>query len=234
MRPWYQIDQPEVNVPELPMFPLPTVLLPHMVLPLHVFEPRYRALMRDVVGEPNAFGITLITRSAETPDDECRATTGTLARIVQAEELDDGRWLLVTVGTRRFRIERWLTDAPYPRAEVNWLPEDPITEDERAEIDDIMPTLARILQLQEQVRTRAEIQHTGQATSAAPASDVLADLSPVEDPQIAGWQPLVLAPLNPFDGQRILEADRWEQRLAIFRDALADIEMALRFQLTDD
>ncbi|MEX2324316.1 MAG: LON peptidase substrate-binding domain-containing protein [Nitriliruptoraceae bacterium] len=221
-------------MPDLPMFPLPTVLLPHKVLPLHVFEPRYRALMHDVVEDTGEFGITLITRSADRPADEQRAAVGTLARIVQAEELEDGRWLLVTVGTRRFQVTRWLDDAPYPRADVMWLTDEPVTAQDRREIDEITPILARVLQLQERLRMRSDDRSTHADVDDSHSSAVLADLSPVADPQVAGWQPLVLSPLNPFDSQQILEAGRWEKRLTILREALDDVEMALLFQLSTD
>src|SRR4051794_34879859 len=107
----------------LPMFPLGTVLLPGAVLPLHVFEPRYRALVADcLAGEPE-FGVVLIERGSEVGGGDVRRDVGTVARIMEMTQLPGDRYALVTVGTRRIRVERWLDDEPYPRAEVTAWPE---------------------------------------------------------------------------------------------------------------
>ncbi len=52
-----------------------------------------------------------------------RFAVGTVARIVAASRFDDGRWALLVVGTHRIAVARWLADAPYPRAEVDDLPD---------------------------------------------------------------------------------------------------------------
>ena len=93
-------------MPELPMFPLGTVLLPHMLLPLHIFEPRYRALIHDVLDGDREFGVTLIERGHEVGGGDRRADVGTVAHVEEAEELDDGRWVVLAAGTRRIRVER--------------------------------------------------------------------------------------------------------------------------------
>src|SRR5436190_17177350 len=103
----------------LPMFPLGTVLFPHAVLPLHVFEPRYRALVETCLHSDGRFGVVLIERGYEVGGGDTRFGVGTVARIVDAASTPDGRYLLATVGTERFRIRRWLDDDPFPRAEVD-------------------------------------------------------------------------------------------------------------------
>ncbi len=100
------------------MFPLGTVLMPYAHLPLHIFEPRYRALTRDCLAGDKKFGVVLIERGYEVGGGDTRFSVGTVARIVQAVELPDGRWLLDAVGTERIRVRRWLPDDPYPQAEV--------------------------------------------------------------------------------------------------------------------
>ena len=103
----------------LPMFPLGTVLVPGAVLPLHVFEPRYRAMMKDcLAGEP-VFGVVLIERGSEVGGNDERFGLGTVAGIEDAVELPDGRWVLRAAGRHRIRITGWLPDDPYPRADVN-------------------------------------------------------------------------------------------------------------------
>ena len=100
------------------MFPLGTVLLPSAVLPLHVFEPRYRQLVRDCLDRDGEFGVVLIERGNEVGGGDNRTSVGTVARLVEAVPFGDGRWALAAVGTRRIRVRRWLEDDPYPRAEV--------------------------------------------------------------------------------------------------------------------
>jgi Lon protease-like protein len=123
----------------LPLFPLGTVLFPGLVLPLHVFEPRYRALVQDLTALPDGvareFGVVAIRRGWEVgaPDGEPAITAGdslTLyevgctAEIRQVTELPDGRFDLVTVGRRRFRLLGVEAGpAPYLTGEIEWLPE---------------------------------------------------------------------------------------------------------------
>ncbi len=110
------------------MFPLGSVLLPGGVLPLHVFEPRYREMVRDCLradGEPE-FGQALITHGWETGGGDDRVMVGTVAQMLQVDAIDENRYALVAVGTRRIRINAWLPDDPYPIADVDdWPDEDP-------------------------------------------------------------------------------------------------------------
>src|SRR5687767_5279898 len=102
---------------ELPMFPLGTVLLPGGVLPLHIFEPRYREMIRTCLDGDGTFGVVLIERGSEVGGGDVRSDAGTLARIVEASETDDGRWGVVAVGAARIRVAAWLPDDPFPRAD---------------------------------------------------------------------------------------------------------------------
>ena len=95
---------------ELAMFPLGTVLFPRVFLPLHIFEPRYRQLARHCVDGDQEFGVVLIERGSEVGGRDVRTSVGTVARIVEAVELDDGRWVLGAVGTRRIRVREWLPE----------------------------------------------------------------------------------------------------------------------------
>jgi hypothetical protein len=111
----------EAAVTRLAMFPLGTVLVPTEVLPLHIFEPRYRQMIADLAGGPWSpegaeLGIVLISRGSEVGGGETRETVGTVAHLLEATALPDGRWLILVVGTRRFRVVDWLPDDPYPLA----------------------------------------------------------------------------------------------------------------------
>src|ERR1700704_1742959 len=91
---------------ELPLFPLHTVLCPGVALPLHIFEPRYRALVARCLDEGSPFGIVLIRDGRETGGGPTGiAKVGTVAEIREAGKFSDGRYELLVVGVRRFRIE---------------------------------------------------------------------------------------------------------------------------------
>jgi Lon protease-like protein len=111
----------------LPLFPLGTVLYPGLLLPLHIFEERYRQLVRDLLDgpEPRRFGVIAIRVGRETGVDGVSALyeigcTATLRRVAEAE---DGRYNLVTAGTQRFRLVSLDDSQPYLQGEVEFLPE---------------------------------------------------------------------------------------------------------------
>ena len=71
------------------MFPLSAVLFPHASMPLHVFEPRYRSLMRDCLAGDRRFGIVLIERGSEVGGGDERSALGTRCVITREIELPD-------------------------------------------------------------------------------------------------------------------------------------------------
>ena len=109
----------------LPMFPLSGVHFPGQDVPLHVFEPRYRALVDDVLAGNQEFGTALISGGCEVGGGDRRTGVGTLLKVQLAAPFEDGRWLLVTRGIERIRIVSWLDDDPYPRALVDLSPSAP-------------------------------------------------------------------------------------------------------------
>ncbi len=118
----------------LPLFPLGTVLYPGLLLPLHIFEERYRQLVRDLLDapEPRRFGVIAIRKGRETGIDGISALyeIGCTATLRQVQEHDDGQFGLVTVGTQRFRLAELDHSRPYLRGEVDLLAEE--TGDESA------------------------------------------------------------------------------------------------------
>src|SRR5271156_5247682 len=109
----------------LPLFPLGAVLYPGMLLPLHIFEERYRQLVQDLLErpEPRRFGVIAIRKGRETGIDGVQSLyeVGCTATLRQAEQLEDGRFDLVTVGTDRFRLNSLDETLPYLRGEVELL-----------------------------------------------------------------------------------------------------------------
>lgn len=114
----------------LPLFPLPNVLLlPETTLPLHVFEPRYRAMLLDALAGDRLVGIQLLNPAAG-PDDAGRPAVfeiGCAGEVVEHEPLEDGRSNILLRGRFRYRIalER-PTPTPYRVAEVALLPVHPL------------------------------------------------------------------------------------------------------------
>ena len=91
----------------IPIFPLSLVLLPGADVPLHIFEPRYRAMIRDVNGASRRFG--LIAPPASTAEaDLPTGRVGCIARITGVEAMDDGRLNITVVGAERFRFDTYV------------------------------------------------------------------------------------------------------------------------------
>lgn len=188
------------------MFPLGTVLLPGMVLPLHVFEPRYRRLVEVCEAGAGEFGVVLIERGSEVGGGEVRTGVGTVARIVQVEDLPDGRYLLAAVGARRLRVERWLDDDPYPRAEVaDWpdVPPDDGGEDRRRALEALVRRAAAL---------RTEL--------GEPAPPV--DITLVDDPVLAVYQAMMVTAAGPADLQSLLATPTVAARTALLQSLLRD------------
>ena len=119
----------------LPLFPLGTVLFPGIPLPLHVFEPRYRELVSDLLAgpEPRVFGVVAIREGHEVGVDAVRALydVGCVAVVREVETSPDGRFALMTTGGRRFRVTELDQSRPYLQAQVEFL-EEPSDDDEVA------------------------------------------------------------------------------------------------------
>jgi hypothetical protein len=199
----------EVAARTLGMFPLSTVLFPRGVLPLHVFEDRYRALMADCAGTGGEFGVVLIARGSEVGGGDQRVDIGTVARIARVRELEDGRMLVVALGTERLRVTRWLPDAPYPRADV-----EPFPAERGGEDADALGTAELAVR-----RLRSLLSELGET----PALPHDLDLSGPDE--VAGWHLCDLAPLNLVDRQQLLASPRLGVRMELLTslcDAMAD------------
>jgi len=118
---------------ELPLFPLHTVLCPGVALPLKVFEERYRVMVKRCLELDEPFGVVLIRDGREVGAAATSiATVGTIAEIREAAKYSDGRYDLLVVGIRRFRIESVAVGRrPYLVAEVTELDE-PVGDPDRA------------------------------------------------------------------------------------------------------
>jgi uncharacterized protein len=197
------------------MFPLSAVLYPYAQIPLHVFEPRYRALTRDCLAGDSKFGVVLIERGREVGGGDQRMGIGTRAIITKAAALSDGRWLLMVQGEVRIRVGEWLDDDPYPLAMVEeWVPH----------VDDVAVSLVQRAE-QSVRRTRGLLSESG-ATSALPAETRFD-----RDPDVASWQICAEAPLNMMDAQRLLLTNGTLERLELLIELTEAMEHDLHRML---
>jgi Lon protease-like protein len=109
---------PDTALLRVPVFPLAGALLfPGGQLPLHIFEPRYRAMVRDALGSDRLIGMIQPRDQADPPS---LFAIGCLGRISAAEELDDGRYNIVLEGLGRFRIAREAAvETPYRQVDAD-------------------------------------------------------------------------------------------------------------------
>ena len=217
----------------MPMFPLGSVLLPGGILPLHVFEPRYRDMVRDclrVDGEPE-FGQALISHGWETGGGDDRVMVGTVAQMLQVDAIDENRYALIAIGTRRIRINAWLPDDPYPIADVDdWPDEEP---DAPGLAVDVAASHARVRAAR---ALAARVAEQADATMGAGEFGVLpvdsGDDEISDDPLLATYHLATLAPIGPADRFRLLAAPGPTRRLALLDEILDDVEAMLKFRLS--
>ena len=133
----------------VPLFPLHTVLAPGIALPLHIFEERYRVLVRRCLDTSSPFGVVLIREGSEvaprgrTSQELAIAGVGTFAEIREASKHADGRWDVLAVGTARFVVrEVHAGIAPYLVAEVDPYPDEPVDVDD-GETEELVERVTR-------------------------------------------------------------------------------------------
>ena len=207
-----------------PMFALQSVLLPGAPLPLHVFEPRYVAMLDTVISTDAEMGVVLIERGREVGGGDVRCGVATMARVVEARELADGRLLVMALGVRRIRVREWLPDDPYPCAETEDWPDEP--EGESPPTGEQLRQLGTLVSEARSLARRLEIAPgpPHQAADAVPV-DVGRDVSQ------ASYRAAALAPLGPLDRYEVLCTPGAGRRLAVAHRAVADAVELLRARI---
>lgn len=113
----------------MPLFPLNAVVFPGVVTPLHIFEERYRALVRELAGIESVFdrvfGILAIREGYEVGDHGMQSAhrVGTLVQLTEVDAYDDGRFDIEIIGRQRLRVSEWDSSGPFMRGEVELLPD---------------------------------------------------------------------------------------------------------------
>ena len=124
-----------MSAKRIPLFPLEVVLFPGIALPLHIFEPRYKLMVRRCLGEQSEFGVILARAEGIAP-------VGCTAEIIKVvKEYEDGRMDILTIGKNAYRVMEVFNQQPYLEAAVEYLQEE--TSSPRAEMQ------ARLLELYE-------------------------------------------------------------------------------------
>ena len=107
----------ELSVRELPLFPLPEVVLfPNEVLPLHIFESRYRIMLKSVLESDSLFGVVKWD-----PVTKSMANVGCCAHIIKHQTADDGRSNIITIGQQRFQVLEIVRSTPFYTGIVSWI-----------------------------------------------------------------------------------------------------------------
>jgi len=107
----------DLSVRELPLFPLPEVVLfPNEVLPLHIFESRYRIMLKSVLETDSLFGVVKWD-----PQTKSMANVGCCAHIIKHQTADDGRSNIITIGQQRFQVLEVVRSTPFYTGIVSWI-----------------------------------------------------------------------------------------------------------------
>jgi ATP-dependent Lon protease len=114
------------GVSRLPLFPLPIVLFPGVPLPLHIFEPRYRAMLRDIAAGERLFGLSFFDAGESNLGIPPVGHLGCVAELSEAQQLPDGRSNILTVGVIRYKVDSYVDSGdPYLVGRVSFFEDEP-------------------------------------------------------------------------------------------------------------
>jgi uncharacterized protein len=188
----------------IPLFPLSAVLFPGGPLRLRIFEPRYLDMVSRCMREETGFGVALIVQGREAGGPAQTVQIGTLARIVDFEQLDDGLLGITARGIRRFRIMHTHQESDGLNiAQVEWL-----GEEERSEVPPDNAVLAELL--------RRAIEQIGPAYGEVNLA--------YEDATWVGMRLAELLPLAAIERQELLELRDGPERLRWLQSRLNILE----------
>lgn len=130
----------------LPLFPLPVVLFPGASMPLHIFEPRYRAMVAQRLEADGRFGLIYHDADEQGPFMNEVGRVGCIAEIDRFQPLPDGRSLIRLRGVHRFRISEGLDDSPEPYYEAMVAPYEDLVHPRREAIRAVRDRTLGLLQ----------------------------------------------------------------------------------------
>lgn len=200
------VNPPIFRVPErIPVFPLPTVVFfPGTYLPLHIFEPRYRAMVSDAAAHGQCMGIVLLKDGWEEDyyGNPAVFDVGCVGRLVSVQRLPDGRFDILLQGLHRYDIQEQFFDKPYREARVVLSPRESHSALDGSVRSDLLSLVEAYLALREQGALWQGLLRTDAA------DEILVNsLSSYLD-------------LTPVEKQFLLEAESLGQRARRLRDLI--------------
>jgi Lon protease-like protein len=198
------------------MFPLGNVLMPAMPLSLRIFEERYLKLLGDLITDENPeFGVVLIERGPEVGGGEKRRSIGTIASVTDIGTLDEF-YGVQSFGSKRFRVNAWLPDDPYPIADIDLLP-DLVWQES---------LMTARLHLETKVRQLLAL--------ASEFGDLPygADTELSDDPIDACWQLAGVLPVGPLDQLDLLESQSAEELMSRTLQIVITAEKTLKAMMS--
>jgi Lon protease-like protein len=213
---------------ELPLFPLSTVLFPGAQLPLHIFEQRYRRMIRRCLDtRAPEFGVLLIKEGDEVVEGRGGGaapgrppepySVGTVARIVDAGRFPDGRFLIYCIGQERIRLRRLTQEVPYLIGEVEVVVDEDGSGDhpDRAALaDDVRKKATELLE------TIRDGSPAGEQQQRLQIDAVLRSI-PTADSELSFFVPRLLSAASAEERQGLLDTRTIESRLRLEQRLLA-------------
>ena len=201
---------------QIPLFPLQVVLFPGGFLPLHIFEPRYRTMIKFCLEHESEFGVVLIKEGEETGETAVPCEVGTAVRILHVEHLDDGRMHIVTAGEYRFQILEIQEHLSYLTGRVRML------DDLETEVESVPESLT------------AQTEELYKAYETLSSRLIFAWSPPEEqpdDPRELAYQVGIRLRISLKEKQTLLETIPLEQLLTREIEILTDQNRRIAFQL---
>lgn len=199
---------------EIPLFPLPNVVLfPGVMLPLHIFEERYKTMIRGCVEDNAPFGVVLVEGDRESASTIRRV--GVLGRVAEVESLDDGRMNILVEGEARFRIMEFVELGPAWRASVALVDDGP-------EHDGVLRSLAEDLG-----RRYVEAYQQGLELTGKEPGELRLPSSPVDLAYMVAY----VLDMEQDDKQSLLEMTSASERLRVLIRYVRDANEKLSQQL---
>ncbi len=201
---------------QIPLFPLQAVLFPGGFLPLHIFEQRYRTMIKFCLEHESEFGVVLIKEGEETGETAVPCEVGTAVRILHVEHLDDGRMHIVTAGEYRFQILEIQEHLSYLTGRVRML------DDLETEIESVPESLT------------AQTEELYKAYETLSSRLIFAWSPPEEqpdDPRELAYQVGIRLRISLKEKQTLLETIPLEQLLTREIEILTDQNRRIAFQL---
>lgn len=177
----------------IPIFPLPLVQFPGAITPLHIFEPRYRKMIKNVMAGDKTFGILyrndqLLTASESLPP----GSIGCAVEVAVVQELPDGRSNILCVGSSRYSVTAYVEGEPYPQAEVEFFDDDISFDDFSAEVERAKELFERLLTANRKLKSES-----------GPDDGQMPDLP--DDPQMLSFIIAAYLDIEADDKQKLLE-----------------------------